>query len=101
MAIRYLEENGVIERTGALRWYIPKFQKFRDALKTVPSGSSALIRRRLDAMQQHQPRLWRGAREILQSLVAFGGRIPVAFASAGDEAALDLLLDRGFIRPEG
>ena len=99
MAVRYLEENGVIERTGALRWYIPKFRKFRDALETVPRGSSALIRKRLDAIGARAPQTWDGARELLQFLVAFGGRIPAAFAS-DDDPALDLLLDHGFLRHE-
>ena len=98
MAIRFLEENGVIQRVGALRWYIPKFRKFRDALETVPSGSSALIRKRLDALREHEPKAWPGARAILQLLVAFGGRLPAGFAADGHEAALDLLLDRSFLR---
>jgi tetratricopeptide (TPR) repeat protein len=98
MAVRFLEENGVIKRTGALRWYIPKFQKFRVALETVPSGSSALIRRRLDAIREHKPATWTGARDILQHLVAFSGRLPTGFTAGGDADALDLLLDRGFLR---
>lgn len=98
MAIRYLEENGVIERTGALRWFIPSFRKFREALETVPRGSRALIRKRLDAFREHLPQMWRGVRDLLQSFVAFGGRLPVAFAFDRDSAALDLLLDRSFLR---
>jgi tetratricopeptide (TPR) repeat protein len=98
MAIRFLEENGVIQRVGALRWYIPKFRKFREALETVPSGSSALIRKRLDALREHEPKAWTGARDILQQLVAFGGRLPAGFAASADEAPLNLLLDRSFLR---
>jgi len=102
MAVRWLEETGILLRRGALTWFIRDFDRLAEAVRMVPRGSAELIRKRLKAISQGVDAIcWQDIHDHLQYLVAFSGRIPTVFAShLLSSDATEVLLDRSILRFE-